>query len=140
MPAKEARFYEELQEGLVRCTICPRRCVLKPGQRGFCGTRENRDGRLYSLIYGEVSASAVDPIEKKPLFHFEPGSLTFSISSVGCNFKCPWCQNYHLSWSRPQLEYSLYLEPAELAEIARRVGDEGICASFNEPGVAVEYV
>ena len=140
MPAREARFYEVLEGGLVRCTICPRRCVLKPGQRGFCGTRENRDGRLYSLIYGEVSASAVDPIEKKPLFHFEPGSLTFSISSVGCNFKCPWCQNYHISHARPEDYRTVRMEPEEVVRLAKQYGCPSISITYNEPIIWLEFV
>ena len=140
MPAVEARFYESLGDGLVKCTICPRKCVMKPGERGFCGTRENRDGRLYSLIYGEVSASAVDPIEKKPLFHFEPGSLTFSISSVGCSFKCPWCQNYHISMARPEDYRTTRMEPGEVVRLAEKYGCPSISITYNEPIIWLEYV
>lgn len=88
---RESRFSEPFKDGIVRCIICPRRCVIKPGQRGFCNTKENRDGRLICLTYGQLSAIAVDPIEKKPLAHFYPGSLAYSISSVSCSFTCPWC-------------------------------------------------
>jgi len=140
MPVREARFYEKLPEGLVRCGICPRRCVIKPGQRGFCGTRENRDGTLYTLIYGEVSASAVDPIEKKPLFHFEPGSLTFSISTVGCSFKCPWCQNYHISQVRPEEYRTVSMSPDEVVRLAKRYGCPSISITYNEPLIWLEFV
>ena len=140
MPAEEARFYEKLEGGLVRCTICPRRCVIKPGERGFCGTRENRDGKLYSLIYGEVSASAVDPIEKKPLFHFEPGSLTFSISSVGCSFRCPWCQNYHISMAKPEEYRTVRMGPEEVVRLAKQYGCPSISITYNEPLIWLEYV
>jgi len=140
MPVKEARFYEQLADGLVRCTICPRRCVIKPGERGFCGTRENRDGRLYTLIYGELSASAVDPIEKKPLFHFEPGSLTFSISTVGCSFKCPWCQNYHISQARPEEYRTVSTSPEDVIRLAKRYECPSISITYNEPIIWLEFV
>ena len=140
MPAREARFYEALPDGVVRCTICPRKCVIKPGQRGFCGTRENRDGRLYTLIYGELSASAIDPIEKKPLFHFEPGSLTFSISTVGCSFKCPWCQNYHISQVLPEEYRTTHMEPEEVVRLAKRYKCPSISITYNEPIIWLEFV
>ena len=140
MPTREARFYEKLKGDLVRCTICPRRCVIKPGERGFCGTRENRDGRLYTLIYGEVSASAVDPIEKKPLFHFEPGSFTFSISTVGCSFKCPWCQNYHISQVLPEEYRTVKMEPEEVVSLAKRYNCPSISITYNEPIIWLEFV
>ena len=124
----------------MRCTICPHRCVIRPGRRGFCGTRENRDGILYTLIYGEVSASAVDPIEKKPLFHFEPGSLTFSISTVGCNFKCPWCQNYHISQVRPEEYRTIRMEPEDVVRLAKRYGCPSISITYNEPIIWLEFV
>jgi pyruvate formate lyase activating enzyme len=87
----DAMLYTALPTGNVRCHLCGRRCTISPGKRGYCGVRENRDGLLYSLVYGKACAWAVDPIEKKPFYHFFPGSESFSFSTVGCNFRCPWC-------------------------------------------------
>jgi len=83
---KEAMLYEKLGDGRVRCNLCAHRCVISPGHRGICAVRENRDGTLYSLVYGKAISLAVDPIEKKPLFHFLPGSRAYSVATVGCNF------------------------------------------------------
>ncbi|TRO52250.1 hypothetical protein E2P71_07930, partial [Candidatus Bathyarchaeota archaeon] len=92
----ESRFVEKLNAAL-RCTICPHQCVIAEGKRGVCSTKENRDRKIIDLSYGRLSALAIDPIEKKPLAHFYPGSRALSISSIGCNFVCPWCQNFELS-------------------------------------------
>jgi len=139
-PLVEARFYEKLSGGLVKCTICPRRCVIKPGGRGLCGVRENVDGRLYALTYGRLTAMAVDPVEKKPLYHYWPGSITLSISSLGCSFKCPWCQNWHLSQpSKVDVEHLDYVEPSEVAEQAVRAGCPSISITYNEPLIWLEY-
>lgn len=115
---KVSRFSEPLRDGAVRCIICPRKCVIKPGQRGFCNTRENKDGRLISLTYGLLSAIAVDPIEKKPLAHFYPGSLAYSISSVGCSFTCPWCLSPD---TEILLNHNMSMKIGELEEDWRRV-------------------
>ncbi|NQE06000.1 hypothetical protein C5S32_09030 [ANME-1 cluster archaeon GoMg1] len=95
---KEAMFYEKLDGNVVRCHLCPHHCKINESKRGICGVRENRDGVLYSLVYGKVVARGIDPIEKKPLFHFHPGSEVYSIATVGCNFRykirdsrCPGC-------------------------------------------------
>ena len=90
---REAMLYEQLENQRVRCALCAHRCVIAEDRRGVCGVRENRGGRLYSLVYGQLVAQAVDPIEKKPLFHFFPGSTAYSIATVGCNFRCAFCQN-----------------------------------------------
>ena len=89
----EARLYTPLENGAVRCTLCAHRCKIAAGKRGICQVRENRDGQLVSLVYGRLIARHVDPIEKKPLFHLLPNSLAYSIATVGCNFKCRFCQN-----------------------------------------------
>jgi pyruvate formate lyase activating enzyme len=90
---REACLYEELSNKKVRCGVCERRCVIPNEERGFCKTRENIDGKLYTLIYGDISSISANPIEKKPLFHFWPGSYALTVGSWSCNFKCPWCQN-----------------------------------------------
>jgi len=115
-------------------------CHMRPGERGFCQTKENRDGRMYTLIYGELTAMAVDPIEKKPLNHFYPGSLAFSISSVGCSFKCPWCQNWHLSMAKPGEVATTYVEPERVVEAAKKEGCISIAYTYNEPIISLDYV
>ena len=137
---KESRFFERFGDNLVRCTICPRRCVIRPGERGFCGTRENREGKLFSLIYGELTALAVDPIEKKPLFHFYPGSLAFSISSLGCSFRCPWCQNWELSQARPGEVPTRYVEAEEVVSMAKKRDCTSIAYTYNEPLINLDYL
>src|SRR5512141_1104346 len=94
---KEAMFYDKVADGKVRCGLCRFRCLIGDGQRGICGVRENQGGVLYTLVYGKAIAEHVDPIEKKPLFHFMPGSKSYSIATVGCNFRCLHCQNYSIS-------------------------------------------
>ncbi len=94
---KEALFYNVEDNGKVQCRLCNHHCHIRPGKRGICGVRENRDGRLYSLVYGRLISANSDPIEKKPLFHFLPGSASYSIATVGCNFRCLHCQNWQIS-------------------------------------------
>ncbi|MCU0519167.1 MAG: AmmeMemoRadiSam system radical SAM enzyme [Anaerolineae bacterium] len=94
---KEALMYEPLADGYVRCILCAHRCTISPDGRGICQVRENRDGILTTLVYGELIARHVDPIEKKPLFHYYPGSRAYSIATAGCNFRCDWCQNFDIS-------------------------------------------
>lgn len=99
---KEAEFYLPEKEG-VRCLLCPRKCFIPQSKYGFCRVRVNKENKLYTEIYGEVSSFWKDPIEKKPLYHFYPGSIAFSIGTIGCNFGCDFCQNYSISQKkRPQ--------------------------------------
>ena len=100
---KEAMFYEK-KDDKVRCLLCPHSCLIPEGKRGICGVRENRKGVLYSLIYEEASSITPDPIEKKPLYHFYPGSTALSLGTIGCNFRCLHCQNYSIS----QAKYGAY--------------------------------
>ncbi len=136
----ESRFVEKLTEDTVRCTICPRMCIIKPGQKGFCGTKENVDGKLISLTYGQLSAFAVDPIEKKPLAHFYPGSLSLSVSSVGCSFTCPWCQNYHISMSNLEGSRTKFMSPEEVVEAAMVQECTSVSYTYNEPLINLNYV
>ncbi|MFH0849192.1 MAG: AmmeMemoRadiSam system radical SAM enzyme [archaeon] len=140
MPERVAELYEKLADNFVKCKICAHCCVIAPGARGICRTRENRAGTLYSLIYGELTASAVDPIEKKPLFHFWPGSFSYSISSVGCNFRCPWCQNYGISQAEPGDVYTEPMDPQRVVEQAMTYGCRSISYTYNEPLIWHEYV
>lgn len=99
---REAAYYEKLDNGSVRCMLCPHRCFLQPGKTGVCRARRNTDGKLYSLNYGYVASVALDPIEKKPLYHFHPGSYILSAGTFGCNFKCIWCQNWSIAHGEDQ--------------------------------------
>ncbi len=137
---KESRFMEPFGDDALRCTICPRMCVIKQGQRGFCDTKENKDGRLISLTYGLLSALAVDPIEKKPLSHFYPGSRALSISSIGCSFTCPWCQNWHLSTAKVGDHPLKYASPKEVIAMAQRQECTSVAYTYNEPLINLNYV
>ncbi|MHA1230027.1 MAG: AmmeMemoRadiSam system radical SAM enzyme [Candidatus Helarchaeota archaeon] len=138
---KETIFYEKLDGNKVRCGVCPHYCVISPGKSGVCGTRINKDGVCYSNIYGLVSAMAVDPIEKKPLFNFYPGADIFSISSVGCNFKCLNCQNWHISQTTfDKYPYIKEASPEDIINQAIRNGCNLIAFTYNEPLIWLEYV
>ena len=136
---KEARLYERLEDGSLRCGVCHNACRIGSGSRGVCGNYINVDGRLYHLGYGRLSAVESRPIEIKPLFHYWPGSTSLTFSGWGCNFHCPWCQNSHLSFRPPAMEDPV-TPPEELVERAIRLGDEGVCASFNEPATLFDYL
>lgn len=138
---KEALFYEKLQDGRVRCGLCHHRCVIAQGERGLCAVRENRDGVLYSLVYGKVVSANVDPVEKKPFFHFQPGSRSFSIATVGCNFKCLHCQNWTISQlPRDRGEViGEWVPPEVIVEEAKRRGCRSISYTYTEPTVFFEY-
>ncbi len=137
---KEALFYHNEGDTVV-CGLCAHRCRIKNGRRGICEVRENRDGVLYSLSYGAVSAAHIDPVEKKPLFHFLPGSLTYSIATVGCNFRCLHCQNYSLSQAGSQIEQAPHLlkTPEEIVRTAVRGGCRSISYTYSEPTVFFEF-
>ena len=135
----ETRYQVNLDNETARCIICPRMCNLKPGQRGFCGTKENQGGKIINLTYGLLSAIAIDPIEKKPLVHFYPGSLSLSISSVGCSFTCPWCQNWHLSTAKPGGGFKK-VSPDYVVDMAHRQECTSISYTYNEPLINLDYV
>ncbi len=126
----------------VRCGLCPHRCRISEGKAGICGVRENRGGTLFAATYGKVAAVAVDPIEKKPLFHFHPGARILSIGSVGCNFRCEFCQNSHLLLRQAPLRQapveSVRIE--DLLRTARREHSIGIAYTYNEPFIQFEFV
>lgn len=134
----ECTLYEKKADK-VQCKACSHRCIIAEGKTGICGVRENRKGKLQLLTYGRVSALQVDPIEKKPLFHFLPGTYTFSISGVGCNFKCAFCQNYHLSQIR-KFEHLHDVTPSQIVEKAFATGCESIAYTYNEPTIFIEFV
>lgn len=136
-------LYERLGKGKVGCFLCAHRCIIQPGKRGICAVRENRDGTLYSLVYGKIIASNVDPIEKKPLFHFLPGSLSYSIATVGCNFRCEHCQNYEISQfprERPELSIpGRDMTPESVVEAALNAGCRSISYTYTEPTIFLEF-
>ncbi|MEL4305175.1 AmmeMemoRadiSam system radical SAM enzyme [Methanococcoides sp. LMO-2] len=136
---KEAMFYEKLDEGKVQCNLCNHRCKIAKGKTGICGVRENRDGTLYSLIYNTVSSEAVDPIEKKPLFHFNPGSKAYSLGTIGCNFRCKHCQNWTISQVKLDEAMSVEITPEEAVSRALATGCRSIAWTYNEPTIWYEY-
>ncbi len=138
---KEALLYEELDNQRVRCNLCAHRCVIAPGRKGVCLVRENRDGTLYTLVYGIPLSQAVDPVEKKPLFHFYPGSTAFSIATVGCNFRCSFCQNADISQmprDRGQI-LGRQATPEQVVRAAQRYGSRSIAYTYTEPTIFFEY-
>jgi len=139
---KEAMFYEKLDGNVVKCDLCSHRCGrITNSKRGICGVRENRDGTLYSLVYGKAVAHAVDPIEKKPLFHFLPGSKAYSIATVGCNFRCGNCQNFEIS-QMPRERNVIIGEdvtPEEIVATAKQYKCESIAYTYTEPTIFFEY-
>ena len=140
-PLKEALFYERLENKVVQCRLCPRNCVIPDGKRGFCGVRENRGGTLHALSYAKlVSAHPYDPIEKKPLFHFLPGSFTFSLATAGCNLRCKFCQNWEISQKRPEEVNYDYIEPEQLVQKAINSGRNIIAYTYTEPVIFYEYM
>ncbi|WP_419824690.1 AmmeMemoRadiSam system radical SAM enzyme [Anoxybacterium hadale] len=143
MPVKEAMFYEKLDQGRVRCFLCPHNCRFGIGGRGICGVRQNREGTLYSLNYGEISSIGMDPIEKKPLYRFHPGSSILSIGSIGCNLKCPFCQNHTIARVKPEEVHTYPAESRQIVDKAlslKQQGNIGIAYTYNEPAIWYEYV
>jgi pyruvate formate lyase activating enzyme len=136
----EARFYEKLDDKRVRCLLCPRGCVVREGERGYCRVRENIGGKYYSLVYGRVCAAHVDPIEKKPLFHFLPGTTAFSIATVGCNMACKFCQNWEISQARPEEVDASDMRPERVAAAALASKSPTIAYTYSEPIVWSEFV
>ncbi len=138
---EEAMLYTRGGKGVVNCFLCNHRCVIPTGKRGLCGVRENRGGVLYSLVYGKAIAAHIDPIEKKPLNHFLPGSLSYSIATVGCNFRCQFCQNWDISQS-PRDDGGIRgweLKPDEIVEHALKSNCKSISYTYTEPTIFFEY-
>lgn len=136
-----ARYYRALANGVAACGLCPRACVIAPGSSGACGVRTNVDGTLVAETYGRPAALQIDPIEKKPLAWYQPGTKTFSIGTVGCNFTCKFCQNDHLSRPGAARERELnYIAPAEIVDLALSSGCSSVAFTYNEPTVFIEYM
>ena len=139
---REASYYTAGDSGRVECTLCPHNCKIAPGKRGICGVRENQDGKLVSLVYGKLAASHIDPIEKKPLFHFLPGSSAYSVATVGCNLSCPFCQNHDLSLAcRDKSRIGgLDAQVEQIVAEALSSGCESLCFTYTEPTIFFEYM
>jgi pyruvate formate lyase activating enzyme len=138
---REAMFYTPMDESKVRCGLCNHYCTILDGKTGICGVRLNEGGRLYTLVYGKAAATGIDPVEKKPLYHFHPGSSTYSISTVGCNFRCRNCQNYEIS-QMPRDHNRIFgenLPPEDVVEAAKRYRCDSISYTYTEPTIFYEY-
>ena len=136
----QAMYYEKAEDSKVHCYLCPRNCLISPGKVGVCRVRKNIDGELYSLNYGKITSIALDPIEKKPLYHFHPGSIILSVGTFGCNLKCSFCQNWQIAHETPD---TYDITPARLVEEAQKYvsrGNVGIAYTYNEPTIWYEFV
>ena len=131
------------ENSMVQCGLCPHKCNLNQNKTGLCGTRKNIDGNIKSISYGQVTSLAVDPIEKKPLYHFYPGTAILSVGGFGCNMKCPFCQNYSISQQGIEVSQG-YVSPEEMVEFARKAtlkaGSIGVAFTYNEPFLSYEYL
>lgn len=135
-----ARYWEAQSEKKVRCLLCPRQCVIPEGRRGFCGVRINREGELFTLGYNNPVAIAIDPIEKKPFFHVLPGTPALSIAVAGCNMRCLFCQNWHISQKRPDEVISYNATPQDIVDFAEKYRLPSIVFTYTEPTVFYEYM
>ncbi len=135
---KEAMLYERLG-AKVQCLTCERRCLIPEGETGSCATRKNTNGRLYTLEYGDISSLSANPIEKKPFFHFYPGTRALTIGSWSCNFTCPWCQNYEISKSRDNIGKGQFISPKFFIKLVKTHRCQGTSVSLNEPTLLFEY-
>ncbi len=138
---KEAMLYDKQPGGRVRCNVCNHHCIIPDGKRGICQVRENRGQTLYTLVYGRTIAQHVDPVEKKPLFHFYPGSSAYSIGTPGCNFRCRWCQNWEIS-QMPREQPLLpgrEINPQQIVDAAQRARCQSIAYTYTEPTIFFEY-
>ncbi len=136
---KEALHYRKQKDRTVQCRLCPHNCTIADGKSGLCLARKNISGKLISLVYGKPVAVNIDPVEKKPLYHFLPGSTSLSIGTVGCNLFCMHCQNWDIARSEPEKTPSAELSPAQVVDMALQKGCESISYTYNEPTIFYEY-
>jgi len=136
----KAMFWKKAEDNNVRCELCPHKCLISPGGVGACRVRKNINGELYSLVYGLASSIAVDPIEKKPLYHLEPGSYVLSLSTWGCNFKCPHCQNWEISQTEPLERFSRRITPEDVLRYLKETKADGVSWTYNEPTIWYEFI
>ena len=136
----EAKYYKKLENKIVECQLCPRKCQVSDLERGYCGVRENIGGTYYTLVYGKVCTANIDPIEKKPFFHYLPGSTAFSIATAGCNMNCKFCQNWNISQFRPEDVNYVELTPSDCARNALEGECRTIAYTYSEPTIFYEYM
>ena len=136
---KQALYFTSLVDDIVQCNLCPHHCTIRPNDTGLRRVRKNIDGILYSLVYGHPIAQSIDPVEKKPLFHFYPGSRTFSIATVGCNLKCKHCQNADISQLHEEPQFSTEISPDDIVRSALEQKAESISYTYTEPTIFYEY-
>ncbi|HXZ78405.1 MAG TPA: AmmeMemoRadiSam system radical SAM enzyme [Terriglobales bacterium] len=136
----EARFYQKIENKRIKCKLCPRECTVGDRERGYCGVRENRGGTYYTLVHSRLCAAHVDPIEKKPFFHYLPGTMAFSLATAGCNVNCKFCQNWDISQVRPEQVPANYAPPRSVADLARQYHCPTIAYTYSEPVVFSEYL
>ncbi len=137
---KLSPYFTSLDGGEIRCELCPHRCRVARGKRGSCRVRENRDGKYYSLVYGNLCAVHLDPIEKKPFFHLLPATTSFSLATVGCNFQCKFCQNWEISQAFPEDVYSYEVTPEMVVKKAKEMGARSVAYTYVEPTIFYEYM
>ena len=137
----DALLYDELEDKAVQCNLCAHHCRIKEGGRGLCRVRENRDGRLFTLVYGNLISKNIDPIEKKPLYHFLPGTRAYSIATPGCNFRCAWCQNWQISQMPRLMDLSedQRVMPEQIVKKALSTQCQTIAYTYTEPTIFFEY-
>lgn len=138
--SRKAMYFEKIENGKVHCYLCPHNCIISPEKVGMCRVRQNIDGELYSLNYGKITSIALDPIEKKPLYHFHPGSKILSAGTFGCNLKCSFCQNWTIAHDIPE---SFEITPSRLVQETEKnvsEGNIGIAYTYNEPSIWYEFV
>jgi len=138
-PRHPARHWEAIDGGRVRCMLCPRMCTLASRERGYCGVRKAEDGHLYTLVHSRPCSVRNDPIEKKPLFHYHPGTDSFSLATAGCNLGCLFCQNWRISQFRPEEVESIHLPPDQVVSQALSAGSRSIACTYSEPIAFYEY-
>lgn len=137
MVVKEADYYKKLDDGRVKCLLCPHLCTIREGEKGECRVRENRRGKLISMSYGNTVTTNLDPIEKKPLYHFMPGNLILSVGPNGCTLKCRNCQNWSISQEDAPIRY---FSPQDLVDMTSRGGSVGVAFTYTEPLLYFEYM
>ena len=136
----ESRYYQHLEGGGVECTLCPHHCHIAEGKAGICRSRRNHDGMLVSEVYGKPCALAIDPVEKKPLYHFHPGTTCLSLACTGCNFRCLNCQNHDISQASPEQVDYYRLSPEEVVSLCLKHHCPGIAYTYTEPLTYIEYI
>ena len=137
---REARYYKKLDNKKVQCLLCPKQCVVSNNKRGYCEVRENQNGIYKTLVYGRLCTIHQDPIEKKPLFHFLPGTTALSVATAGCNVDCKFCQNWNIAQVRPEEISFRYVSPEELVNITKYYKSPTIAYTYNEPTIFTEYI